>query len=429
MGMQATAYSSPTTGYAYGQPLSFQPPAVLTGTPSGMGMTQLPAVPRPPYLQNGSSGALPDLPTPDQLLRTSAPVKTTTVVIPGVFNTAATALPTPCQAAPSVCAPQTQAYRTAASFPVNSLEASATVPPPYLLAPWLYGLHPAPVLSRPAQSSPVAMPPMMQRPQPPALPPQAPAVPPMQPPIPPPAPPPVENKGPSTELDPGALNDHQIRSLNERLNADNEDTRADAAMELFKILDQNPTLSTQEPYSRYVNAFMEKILKDPSAVVRSAGELALQTGRVQQPSEGVMGLLNDLSKRPSGLSGESGIISSLLGSIRNQTLGQGYDKNPGAMTVDAFTRSRVGANPGSVPAAPAAEATAPRTLTPPVGATGPTAPMPANSAYAMPSAPAAAGAQLNYLSPSPVNPASLMGANGPNPALGQRLNLQEGYRQ
>ncbi len=257
----------------------------------------------------------------------------------------------------------------------------------------------------------------------PAMPPQPPPAMPQQQP-PPQTPPAAENKGPTTPLDESALSDHQIRSLNERLNSETEDTRADAAMELFKILDQDPSLSHREPYSRYVNAFMEKILKDPSAVVRSAGELALQTGRVQQPSEGVMSLLNELSNRPTGLSGESGIISSLLGSIRNQTLGQGFDKTPGAMTIDPVTRARSAptTEPAQPPAAPS-DGLAPQ-------APAPMPPAPAQQAPGMGYGPPVSGngQQLNYISPSASPSTSFMGPMGQNPALGQRLNLQEGYR-
>ncbi len=443
MGMQPAVINSQAPTYDYGRPaawLNTGPTAGLYGqSQPGLGMTQLPSMPRPPYLQNTGAMASPvanDLPTPDQLLGRTVPMRTTTYVIPGVFGNGAAeqTLPTPCQAVPSVCAQPQHAYQTASSFPVNSLDPSATVPPPYLLAPWLYGLHPSSVqqpapasmMARPVQ--PPAQAPMqaaMPQQQPPAMPPQQPpAMPPQQ--QPPQTPPPAENKGPTTPLDDGALNDHQIRSLNERLNSETEDTRADAAMELFKILDQDPTLSQREPYSRYVNAFMEKILKDPSAVVRSAGELALQTGRVQQPSEGVMSLLSDLSNRPTGLSGESGIISSLLGSIRNQTLGQGFDKAPGAMTIDPITRAR--SAPAQTP-----PATAPAGA--PTEASGMSAPAPMPQAAATPPGSASAyqspaigtGQQLNYLSPSP-SPMALMNSAGQNPALGQRLNLQEGYR-
>ncbi|WP_303674694.1 hypothetical protein [Vampirovibrio chlorellavorus] len=422
--MQPVVMNPQAPVYTSGRPTAWPnagPNAALYGQGQpAMGMTQLPGMPRPPYLQNTApmtasgiaSGATPvmdDLPSPDQLLRGPVPMRTTTYVIPNVFGPgpAEPALPAPCQAAPSVCAPTRQAYQTASSFPVNSLDPSAPVPPPYLLAPWLYGLHPSAV--QPAAPASM-MPQPMQPQQPPAMPPQQP---------PPQTPPAAENKGPSTPLDESALSDHQIRSLNERLNSETEDTRADAAMELFKILDQDPSLSHREPYSRYVNAFMEKILKDPSAVVRSAGELALQTGRVQQPSEGVMSLLNELSNRPTGLSGESGIISSLLGSIRNQTLGQGFDKTPGAMTIDPVTRAR--STPTQPPAAPT-DGMAPQAPGP---ASAPMPQAPVQQAPGMGYGPPLTGngQQLNYVSPSP----SFMGPMGQNPALGQRLNLQEGY--
>lgn len=354
----------------YATPLAPQPafdyrfPAMaqvgLPATAYHPGMTQLPNVPQPPYLRpaslsapqgtmGGSFSAMPDLPTPDQLLSGNPGMNTTTYVIPGVFGNRAAnpanTLPTPCQAVPSMCAEPQSPYQTANSFPVNMLDPSAEVPSPYMVAPWLYLAKPQmpqvpaylqnfqpqaqpqmPMQQPPVQQAQPKMPPQPPQQQPPAQPPQQP----QQPQAPPQQP---QTKEPTVELPEGTLSDSVIRSLHDRLESDDDDTRADAAMELFKILDKDPGLSTRKPSANYVNAFIEKILKDPSAVVRAPAELALQTGRVQQPSEGIMNQLRQLDSNPGGLSGEGGIVSGLLNAIQNSTLGSGYDRNPGAMTT------------------------------------------------------------------------------------------------
>lgn len=374
----------------YATPLAAQPaydyrfPAMaqvgLPATAYHPGMTQLPNVPQPPYLRpaslsvpqastGGSLSPLPDLPTPDQLLRGNPAMGTTTYVIPGVFGNGAAnpanTLPTPCQAVPSMCAEQQPPYRTAASFPVNMLDPSAEVPSPYMVAPWLYLAKPQtpqvpaypqnfqpqaqpqmPMQQPPVQQAQPKMPPQPPQQQPPAQPPQQP-----QPPQTPPQQP--QTKDPTVDLPEGTLSDSVIRSLNDRLKGD-DDTRADAAMELFKILDKDPGLSTRKPSAPYVNAFIEKILKDPNAVVRAPAELALQTGRVQQPSEGILNQLRQLDNNPGGLSGEGGIVSGLLNAIQNNTLGSGYDRNPGAMTTAGGAAEEArnkGAQNGQNPAA------------------------------------------------------------------------------
>lgn len=504
--MQSAFINSQQYASPMAQPLAtgFQPSLAPMSNasiaPAGMGMTQLPNVPMPPYLgqmaqspQPGGdlSSPLPGLPTPDQLLSGQPAMRTTSYIIPGVFGNggamgAQSGLPTPCQAAPALCNGSAQPYQTASSFPINMLDPSAEVPSPYMVAPWLYLAKPAMPQTPQAPAYPPQQPAMQQQqPKMPTPQPQPPMPPPQQPPQQPPQAPP-QQKGPTTPLDQGGLTDTQIQSLNDRLNNDSEDTRADAAMELFKILDKDPTLSNRAPYDQYVNAFMEKIMKDPSAVVRTAGELALQTGRVKQPSEGLVNQLSTLNKSPGGLSGEGGVISSLMGSIKNSTLGQGFEDTPGAMTTvpgstEAAAQQKGAtpqqANPNGMPpgqenpaqptqgsgqgqpgtgqqaAAPGyGPATAQAGMV--QGQQAPLQQQPFPQAYNQPAAsggygmaqgfpPAsgqppygqpvpgqqspAAGNRLNYVSQAQ-QPSTMMGQPGMAPQFGQRLNLQEGYR-
>lgn len=466
-------------------------PFPMTSWPSslGSGMTQLPNVPRPPYLQPSTTAGT----MAQQASGGSPPMQTTSYIIPGVFgNRPASAqtdyLPPPCEAAPSFCTEKPQAYQTASSFPVNALDSAADVPSPYMAAPWLYLAKPqTPVvpaqapIQQPMPAQPQQQwPPQQAQPKMPAQQPQQqPPAPPQQPqqPASPSAQPPqqAQEKVPTTPLEHGGLTDEIIRSLNKRLNDDNEATRADAAMDLFKILDKDPDLSKLPPYNQYVNAFIEKIMKDPSAVVRAPGELALSSGLVVQPSHGTWQKLKQLEEQGSGLSGEGEIISKLLGGFQQDgSLNLGPAPKKGGMTngpgihedekrktadgqeADPNQQQAQGAQTQAGQVLPNAQGQQPQAGQFPQGAPQPTSagmpPQPQlqqQAAYPqpqliapvqpMPQGPQGnpygqaqqfgqqAGNRFNYLSQaqSPV----MSGYGGMNPQVGQKLNIQEGYRQ
>jgi hypothetical protein len=140
-------------------------------------------------------------------------------------------------------------------------------------------------------------------------------------------------------MDSSTMTDAFIRSMNERLNDDNVNTRSDAAMDFVKLLDKDPTLAEREPYSRYVNAFLEKILKDPSNLVRLGGEMALQNGRIKNPTPEVQKRLTELNDAPSKLTGEDDIISGILSEINNRSLGEGKETKAGAFTTDGLANA------------------------------------------------------------------------------------------
>lgn len=350
MGMQSAQFNpQAATGLLMPQPAAATqwPMAPLPLPTQGLGTTQLPHIPQPPFLQTPSQISPiggDDLPTPDQLLsKDSSPAMTTTsYVIPGVFGTP--------QANGSQANP---AYQTAHSVPLYNLESEADVPSPYMVAPWVYLAKPQhpPVPQQPLQMAqqpmqpwppvqqPAAAQPKMPTPTPPPPPQPYPQAQPQQPPQQPQQPqppaqqqPPTQPKTPTAPLEGSGLSDSVIRSLNTRLNDDNEDTRADAAMDLFKILDKDPTLAERDPYNKYVNAFMEKIMKDPSPVVRGAGELALQMGRVKNPSPGIKEQIKKLDLNPGNLTGEGSIISTLVGQIERNALGANEDHPAGSLT-------------------------------------------------------------------------------------------------
>ena len=105
---------------------------------------------------------------------------------------------------------------------------------------------------------------------------------------------------------PGALDDAMITKLNEKLNSLDDNQRSDAAIDFYKILEKNPGLADNPQYKPYVDAFMDKIMNDPSALVRQAGLLAVETGAVKHASTGTQSKLQELSKGEGLFGVESG---------------------------------------------------------------------------------------------------------------------------
>lgn len=215
------------------------------------------------------------------------------------------------------------------------------------------------------------------------------------------------------------MTDAFIRSMNERLNDDNVSTRSDAAMDFVKLLDKDPTLAEREPYSRYVNAFLEKILKDPSNLVRLGGEMALQNGRIKNPTPEVQKRLTELNDAPSKLTGEDDIISGILSEINNRSLGEGKETKAGAYTTDGLANAEQNKGmpnpPNGVP--PAGQPGMPNPAQQ-------NAPMPQGAAPAQPGAqpPQAQGAAQPQPTPvpsPPMQPGGMQGAQSPMPGYAQ----------
>lgn len=261
-------------------------------------------------------------------------------------------------------------------------------------------------------------------PRPPGQPPIPPG-PPGQPPIPPgpPGPPPASPQpkaAPSANLDGGGLDDDIIRRLNAQLNHSDEAVRADAVMELFKILELHPTLADDPIYKPYVDAFMEKIMKDPSGLVRGAGALIFQMGQVKNPSENVKSIMMARSKQNSGLTGESSILSQILGDIKAGILGRKEKAGSKSFPSENPIPAENPPNNGGIPVGQQA----PGAMPPQPGFQNPQQPMgPASRPafgrnYFGTSLP---GGRFNQVSSQMVAPMS-----GNYPQAGQRLNVWEG---
>jgi hypothetical protein len=126
----------------------------------------------------------------------------------------------------------------------------------------------------------------------------------------------------------GALTDDIVKKLNREMNDPDEMTRATAASDLSSILQKHPKLADSPEYKPYIDAFMEKILSDPSTLVRGMGEMILQLGVVPHPSDTAKKLLNGLAQKDdSNLTKENTQASSILAGIDNGSLGKDLDLN------------------------------------------------------------------------------------------------------
>lgn len=204
-------------------------------------------------------------------------------------------------------------------------------------------------------------------------------------------------QNPPSDILSGSLSPDVIEDLNNRLNNSSDSIRADAAMDLFKILEGNPQLANQAEYKDYVNAFMEKILKDPSPMVRQGALLAMELGYVTNMSPNVNTLLEGLTKKGGLVNIESDTAQNILSGLNNPGNHSLNDHNPafqandstgqGAQASPDDTNGQLitaGVNPspaaGTVNAQPTqatptatSTATVPNTTTP---ASAPTAAMP-----------------------------------------------------
>lgn len=351
---------------------------------------------------------------------------------------------------------------TAQSVPLNS--PLPDIPPPHMAAPYVFYRPP---MQRPQPQYPPQMPPQTPPQQPPPVQQQPPAPPP-QPQQPPQKPQP---QGPTAPLPGVGLDDATINKLNERLNSESDTIRADAAIDFFKILEKNPGLADNPTYKPYVDAFMEKILNDPSPVVRQGGLLALELGHVKNPSPNTRSRLDVLAKKGSAYGVEGGAIQNIMQKLSTHFGGTGDHaapadshaaQNPTAESGHGATAPASHAQPNTIapdatanqPADPAAagnpaDPMASPTGTPPqgtgdsnameganaggdplaalggnnMGGMDPAAMMAALGGQGMPSQPA--GSRLNTVSQSPAHNSPIPGFNAPVNAAqapGQRLN-------
>ena len=168
------------------------------------------------------------------------------------------------------------------------------------------------------------------------------------------------------------MSDIRIKDLNDRLNSYDTKMRSDAALDLFKILEQNPSISTDPVYQPYIDAFAQKIIQDPSPLVAEPLLLAMQLGYFKNPSPQVMGRLQNLVGENRLMGIEAPIIDTILSNVpmpvspatnasgmviprddQTGSLGAGEFLPDGTVPHPAeMTAALLGPNPGGMAAAP-----------------------------------------------------------------------------
>lgn len=104
-----------------------------------------------------------------------------------------------------------------------------------------------------------------------------------------------------------------VRSLNQQLNDPNANVRSSGAMDFYKFLETNPAVFDNPQYRPYVDAFVHKILSDPSALVRHPILLAFEMGYVRSVNKATEDLLKKLAtQNRSSWDPEGDIIQSIL---------------------------------------------------------------------------------------------------------------------
>ncbi len=201
----------------------------------------------------------------------------------------------------------------ARSIPMTPITALPEIPPPYLVAPNLFNegqqtqwlpqgntqnnYYQNPNQYGPQNINPAANP--LNREEKPITAPEQNPADQAETPVTAPAPAPPEEIPSVDSL--ASIDNATILMLNERLNSSNEEVRSQGAMEFYKILESNPDLSRpNSPYRGIINAFMVKVLRDPSAVVRQPAFLTFEMGYFYSPSPEVINELEKLT-RGSGL--------------------------------------------------------------------------------------------------------------------------------
>lgn len=290
--------------------------------------------------QMGPMGASQELPTPDQI----APD------VMAAANNAACCPPT---------VPECATTPMLHTHPIALADPMAAIPTPQQIAPHVFFNYPANNNAQFAQQPrqmqqpypPQQLQPPVQQQPPQQQPPQQPQQPQPKAPQPPPQQPPQQPqqqqgqvKGPFDEFD-GALSDEVVKNLNRQLNDPDEVTRATAATDLYNILQKHPKIADAQGYKPYVDAFMEKIMSDPSSLVRGVGEMTMQLGLIKNPSDPVKNHLKSLSKKDdTNLTKENDQASSILTGLENGTLGTGFtnttkkDANNPANPADAQSK-------------------------------------------------------------------------------------------
>jgi hypothetical protein len=326
---------------------------------------------------------------------------------------------------PPLPPPSTFLNQSAAAQPAQSIPMSTTlpeIPPPHMVAPYTY------------LQLPKAAPPQIFQPQTPPPAPKLPTPPPInKQPAPPPPPkpqpqpqPPVEKKPkPSAKVDKGVLADDVVKRLNDKLNSEDAMARLDAAGDLMALLQRNPDLGSDPTYKPIVDAFVDKIIADPSEMVRMPALMILQLGLDKNPTTYTNNRLQELANQST--TSDTGMPDTGEAKMAKDGLATLNTPEPAA-TEKGMTDP---ANSNAVGTAPNPPAQTP-------GAKPSQSPQPAQQASAPaahqtplklpdfipPATGAQPGNQLNVSSPSQqVAPAQQA------PQAGQNLNIREGIQR
>lgn len=333
--------------------------------------------------------------------------------------------------------------------------ALAEIPPPHMVAPYLYTQFPK------------LAPPQIFQPQTPPMPPQAPqppqppvATPQQQPPMQaPPQPqqqpvapqPPAQQQPPANNIPTPGPYDDVIKRLNAKLNSENPNVRMDGGTDLLQLLQRNAKLGSDPGFKPYTDAFVDKIMADPSEMARMPGLMILQLGLDKPPTTFSKNRLQELAHKRDNTdysmpdTGEVSMANDILTMLDQPA------PPPKAITPPAAAPAAQQANPGALPdfttpatpngpMMPAASSqsmpqmTAPPASMPPqeafptpVAQQASPGPLPNFTTPAMQNSPVMpnAGGQLNVTSPPPpqMQMSPLMAPPG---GAGQQFNIQEG---
>jgi hypothetical protein len=314
---------------------------------------------------------------------------------------------------PSIQAAAPQGFPTPPTLP--------EVPPPHMVAPYLYAQFPKPSppqVFQPPTPPPAQPPPASQQPAPPQA-----------------APVERKTKPAPPKVDKGVLSDEVIKRLNDRLNSEDAMTRMDAAGDLMALMQRNPELSSDPTYGPIIDAFADKIMADPSEMVRMPGLMIYQLGLDKTPTQFTMKRLQELSKQQDNDpltpdTGEADMASQIVTQLSDPAAATPEPKEK-SLTGQA-SEAEAGADPQQ--ASPAAGAASVESAAP----SPEVQPTPSNPAQAQPLQPPTTGALTTVQHPGGqaalsgnqldlTSQAQQMGSLPSSPQqIGQQLNLREG---
>lgn len=118
-----------------------------------------------------------------------------------------------------------------------------------------------------------------------------------------------------------------VQELNTTLQSSDYNARLEGSKKLAKILDADPDILSKPQYSKYAEALILKVLRDPNSMVRQPLLLSMEVGSLNNPTAGIVTQLTKLKKERGLYNFEPGIVDNILRELR---LKQGAQKKPDA---------------------------------------------------------------------------------------------------